>query len=385
MGSLEYDLRHGVHGCNQLLRTARLLVSPRAGSTRRRLLDEHTIPPGRAWGPGPWLVVDFHTTHPDGQQGRRSYALIAYFLRTGYRVAIIANRGFVGNIDRKLKRLLLEHPLVALPDLDSFGGSGATLLTDRPLSTFPSGVQRQIVVKTSGRYQPARGERAFPFTLHPSALHLETDTDLERLREMPRPWRLFFGGACSQGSYDTHWIRREFGKVPRSRVLEIISEELPTIAPSSPEEVHDLLTGEAPGLVWVPESAASIPPEKWLEVLAHAAVFPAAPGVSYPMCHNIIEAMAVATVPLTEYPEQFDPALRHGENCLVYSGEKDLRSRVSEIAVMTPDVLSKMGRAAAEYYDRHIAPDGFIRSLECDPRSTITLHIKGYERPPVDS
>jgi hypothetical protein len=223
---------------------------------------------------------------------------------------------------------------------------------------------------------------AFPFALHPTTLHLGMDSDLARLREIPRRWRVFFGGACSEASYDTHWIRREFRMVPRSRVLEIISEELPTLTPVSADEVEELLAREFPGFVWPPESAA-IPPERWLEVVAHAAVFAAAPGVSYPMCHNIIEAMAVGTVPLTEYPEQFDPPLRHGENCLAYSGESELRSRIREIEQMTPTGLTSLGRAAAEYYDAHIAPEAFVRSLEADPRPTFVLHLKGYERPPV--
>lgn len=384
MRSLEYGLRHGLKNLNQVTRTIRLHLSPRAVSTRRQFLRERALTGDQLWDPGPWVVVDLHTTRPDGQQGRRSYALIAYFLRADYQVAIVANPGFVGNIDRKLKRLLLEKPIVALSGLDDFHGSDAVLLTDRRRRKLPGAFRRQIVVKTSGPYRTAHGERAFPFTLHPSTLHLELDTDLERLRELPRRWRLFFSGACSQDSYDTHWIRREFGMVPRSRVLEIISNEMPTVAPRSSGEVNDLLSKEVPGFVWVPESAAAIPQERWLEVVAHAAVFAAAPGVSYPMCHNIIEAMAVGTVPLTEYPEQFDPPLRHGENCLIYSGEDELRSQIREVAGMEPAELAALGRAAADYYDHHLAPKPFIRSLEADPRPNLVLHIKGYERPPAD-
>ena len=383
MGSLEYDLRHGLKNLDQMLRTARLRLSSRSVSVTRQLLEEHPAPADHEWGPGPWLVVDLHTTRPDGQQGRRSYALIAYFVRAGYRVGMVANRGFIGNIDRKLKRLLLEHPMVVIDEVDAFGGGDATLLTDRSRRTLPEGFERQIAVKTSGPFEPARGEVAFPFTLHPTTLHLGMDSDLERLREIPRRWRVFFSGVCSKASYDTHWIRREFGMVPRSRVLEILSEELPTEVPTSADEVENLLTREVPGFVWPPESAAAIPPERWLEVVAHAAVFAAAPGVSYPMCHNIIEAMAVGTVPLTEYPEQFDPPLRHRENCLVYRGEDELRCRTREIAGMAPAQLAALGQAAADYYDHHIAPEAFIRGLEADPRPTVVLHLKGYERPPA--
>lgn len=85
MGSLEYDLRHGLKNLDQMLRTVRLRLSSRSASLTRQLLEKYAMPPGQDWGPGPWLVVDLHTTRPDGQQGRRSYALIAYFLRAGWR------------------------------------------------------------------------------------------------------------------------------------------------------------------------------------------------------------------------------------------------------------------------------------------------------------
>jgi len=388
MRSFEYDLRHGIKNLGHVLRTLRLHLSPGAAEVQRRLLEERSLPKDRGWGSGPWLVVDLHTTRSDGQQGRRSFALITYFARVGYEVVIVANRGFVGNIDRKLKGLLLEQPMIVIPRLETFGGSDAVLLTDRPRSSLPHGFQRQIVLKTSGRFEPSTGELAFPFTLHPSALHHNLDQQLDRLRDLQKHWRLFFSGACSAGFYETHWIGREFKMVPRSRVLEIIRHELPpeqTVTPSSSTEVEGLLSQDVMGFVWVPDSIDAIPSSKWLEVLARAVVFPAAPGVSYPMCHNIIEAMAVGTVPLTEYPEHFDPPLRHGENCFVYTGESGLRSRVREIMRMEADELGELSSAAAEYYDRHISPGAFVRRLEADPRQMVVLHIKGYERPPTDA
>lgn len=386
MKSFEYNLWHGIKNAGKRLRTVRLYLSPRAVATRRRLLDERSIPRGQAWDSGPWVVVDLHTTLPDGQQGRRSYALITYFLQAGYRIAIVANHGFVGNIDRRLKGLLLEHPFVVIPHLEAFAGVDAVLITDRAHEKPPHRFHRQIVVKTSGFFEPSRGEIAFPFTLFPRVLHLGMDHEFGRLRGLHRRWRLFFGGDYLYRDYNTHWIRREFGKVPRRQALEIIRDELPgdrTVRPSSKAEIESLLERDVPGFVWFPEPTGATHPAEWLEVLAHAAVFAAVPGVSYPVSHNIVEAMAVGTVPLTEYPEQFDPPLRHGEDCIVYAGADGLRSRVAEVVSMSPETLAEMGRAAAGYYDRHIAPEAFIRSLEADPRPTVVLHLKGYERPPV--
>ena len=42
-----------------------------------------------------------------------------------------------------------------------------------------------------------------------------------------------------------------------------------------------------------------------------------------PMCHNIIESMAVGVIPITNYPEWFDPDLEHMKNCIVFDDQKD--------------------------------------------------------------
>jgi hypothetical protein len=331
-------------------------------------------------------VFDLCTTHVDGQQGRRVYPLPVFFSRAGYNVAMVANRGFVGNIDRKLKGLLLSQPITMIPSLDSFAGSDALLVTQTGTTTLPVGFRKQLVIKTSGALDPSRGELAFPFTLHPLLFHTEDDLRLDGYRRIPRRWRLFFAGACEARFYDTHWIRRNFDMVPRSRVVEIIGRELPgdlTLEIESVAGLEVALEREHTGFVVArgKENTIRIPPDRWLEVLAHASVFVAAPGVSYPMCHNIIEAMAVGTVPLTEYPEQFDPPLSHGENSLLYSGEDELVSRVREIVGATPEWLAALSRGAAEYYDRHLSPQGFINRIEADPRTTIVVHLKAYERP----
>jgi hypothetical protein len=261
------------------------------------------------------------------------------------------------------------------------------LLTDRPRQQLPRGFKQQVVVKSSGPLRRSRGEVALPFGLHPDALRGTPDEELHRLREVPRRWRLFFSGACSARYYDTHWIRREFGKMPRSEALEVIQDELPenrTVTPNSWSELEALLDEHVPGFVWVPGATSVIPTTSWLEVLARAEVFLAAPGVSYPMCHNVVEAMSVGVVPLIEYPEQFDPPLRHGQECLVFAGEEQLRHRVGEIMRMPPSELAALGRTAAEYYDRHLSPEGFVGQLEADPRTTLVLHVKGHERPVAD-
>ena len=381
-----FDLLHRFKDLEAWVRTLKLAAHPNTTRVRRRILGSREHPSGRRDFQGRWAVFDLHTTHVDGQQGRRVYPLPVFFLRAGYSVAMVANRGFVGNIDRKLKALLLSQPITMIPALDSFTGSDALLVTQRARTKVPAGFRKQLVIKTSGVFDPSGGDLAFPYTLHPDCFHAEDDLELDRYRAIPKRWRLFFSGACENRYYDTNWIRRDFGKVPRSRVIEIIGRELEgdlTLDLSSAADLETNLRSEHGGFVVArrSENLIPIPPDRWLEALAHASVFVAAPGVSYPMCHNIVEAMAVGTVPLTEYPEHFDPPLTHGKNCLAYAGEEGLVSRVRETVEARPEELAAWSRGAADYYDRFLSPGGFVGRIEADPRPTIFVHLKAHERP----
>src|SRR5260370_10572567 len=70
---------------------------------------------------------------------------------------------------------------------------------------------------------------------------------------------------------------------------------------------------------------------EWLKTLSRCEVFLAPPGISMPQCHNIIEAMAVGCIPLTNYIEWLSPPLTDGVNCFQFRDENDLRKRVFEI------------------------------------------------------
>ena len=86
--------------------------------------------------------------------------------------------------------------------------------------------------------------------------------------------------------------------------------------------------------ILVDAARARIPTSRWLPTIAATDFLVCAPGMAMPMSHNIIEALGVGTIPLTNYPEWFLPALENGVNCLVFRDTDDLIERVDEILRM---------------------------------------------------
>src|SRR3990167_5062911 len=59
--------------------------------------------------------------------------------------------------------------------------------------------------------------------------------------------------------------------------------------------------------------------------------FLAPPGVQMPLCHNIIEAIAVGTIPFTNYYNWFEVPLEDGKNCIAFNDEKELLQRLLDL------------------------------------------------------
>ena len=107
-----------------------------------------------------------------------------------------------------------------------------------------------------------------------------------------------------------------------------------------------------------------IDPKDWLPDLSKADFFICPPGYVMPMCHNVIEAMAVGTIPIINYPEWFNPDLRHMENCIVFGDRDDLVKKINEVLDMGSQQVAEMRDRVIDYYENHLKPRKFINDIE---------------------
>jgi hypothetical protein len=111
----------------------------------------------------------------------------------------------------------------------------------------------------------------------------------------------------------------------------------------------------------------------WLDTLARSDFFLSPPGIVMPMCHNIIEAMAVGTIPITNYPEWMRPNLVHMQNCIVFDDEADLIRKMQLALSLNESEIARMRANVIDYYRKHLDPRSFVRGLEARPERDITV------------
>lgn len=363
------------HQLDGTLQRYKSLVYPQRYLEYRRWLRQQNraIPLDR-----PIVVLDFRDSRIDGPQGRRFYSLFVFFIRAGFYPVLRENYLVLGNIQDKHKKLCLSENFSVLLDERELP-QDYLLVTDKWFSGLARKAKKVITVNYQPDYKTSDTCFPMPFPMFPPLYAAQQDLHLSSYRQQPRQWQIFFGGDAERGKYNKKSIRKIYEKLSRAQLLDSLAQIL--VADNIIELQNDAARQLAEkkqhaGLVVMNTRQCKVTPEEWLGTLARAHFFLACPGVRYPMSHNVIEALAVGCVPITQYPEMFFPPLEDGKNCLSFSNETELKTAIIKATTMNESTLAAMSLAATEYYETYLAPTASIRRLlNHSPADRISLRL----------
>ena len=177
----------------------------------------------------------------------------------------------------------------------------------------------------------------------------------------PRSSVLFIGNS-EPGTYSKIDQDGVFDVVGRVRLRQLLSQSGLSRELRQGEGLSDAENGR---VLLVDSSQHPIPMDRFRPEVAGFGFFLCAPGVFMPLCHNLVEAMSVGTIPLIQrsYAELLDPVLEHGRNAIVFDGEADLVERIEEALAMDPARIAEMRRAVLEYYESHLSPRAVVARI----------------------
>lgn len=221
---------------------------------------------------------------------------------------------------------------------------------------------------------PQPTDAFLPYPMFLKFYPLQQHKRLPQFRANSRPVRaLFAGGEGEAYRANGKPIFEADPMLDRCQVLRVV-DSLPTehkIEFSTLEAFTDLESASK----FVRLKGLRIDEGKWLDTLSLTNFFLCPPGVSMPMCHNIIEALAVGTIPITNYPNSFPVPLEHGVNCLSFKTEDELKEAIVAALSMDSTEVKRMREAAAIYYDTHCSIHAFHKTLEALPTHGATLYV----------
>lgn len=307
------------------------------------------------------------------EQGRLLFSLLHVFSKAGYQIKL-SNNLHDKQLDKygQLVYSLDGFELVDTPPDNPEGWLYLYDKEDRAIGGRPWAKKAQVRFDLFAPFWFSN-PMIMPFPMHP--LQADTSTgQLDECRSANRKMRVFFSGDTHQ--YRRTWVRYPSPKLPRLPIVNAVMEDLgnDVLVISDPDVLKELRNGAYTNkCVMTASSDVRIEPNDWLGTIAMADFFLSPPGIVMPMCHNIIEAMAVGSIPITNYPEWLDPHLKHMENCIVFDDRDDLIAKMKQVLEMAPEEIARLRSNVIDYYNAYMRPDTFIRRLEASADREIPI------------
>ncbi|WP_372717979.1 hypothetical protein [Novipirellula sp.] len=298
------------------------------------------------------IALDLYTDQMLFDCGRHFASLAHHSREIGSPFLVRGSRLLLASVARKIHgaEMLAEgHATWLGPDEPL--PSEAVALCDVPISqaTRLGMGSRQIEMMIGRDILPQRP--VMPYPMHPATLrHSDTASRIALRSEFAREAILFAGSQKSK--YGHQKMNQSFGVLSRLHILEVLREFVSENA-AIPIRLQD--SAETP-----------IASSQWLPFLAQHRFFVCCPGAAQPMCHNLIEAMSVGTIPLIEYGDRLRPELCDGENAICFRGADGLRDAIDRIHQLSASQLDDMSRSAATFYDKHLCGKTFLAAVRDD-------------------
>lgn len=232
----------------------------------------------------------------------------------------------------------------------------ALVLSDEP--TSDSSHLTMMIGRDIDRQIPV-----MPYPMHPATLPHADATSLLALRASGPREPIFFAGN-QKPKYGDARMQRNFRLLSRLEILGTLAAEFPLrVRASIPSSAPADSDSRQRPIVISDSRIDKIRAADWLPTLAKTQFFICCPGSSQPVCHNLVEAMSVGTIPIIEYGDRVTPELCDGENAICFRGRKGLIDAIERIESLTPNQISTLSSSAASFYDQHLCCTKFLRQL----------------------
>ena len=303
------------------------------------------------------IWFDFHSPKLLFDGARHFNSLALQLVDMGHPVVVIDRNRLALRLARKLHgRAVIQCPSVFFAKSTQSPPPGSTVITDS-LSSEASCFSIRVSIGAT----PVAGASVYPFPVHPTVRSSLTPAQLARGRSRDQRARLFFSGN-QKSRYAKSDLSTQFSACNRIDLLGHLRAKFGGLCETLqqwPKQANS---------VWRPimlgdSRRVSIHPTQWLDALSHFDFFIGCPGVDHPMCHNLIEAMSVGTIPVLEHGHCFCPHLVDGVNAILFSGLDGFEDAVQRVLAMDDSTIRRLRRGVVEYYDAHLDSEKYLRRL----------------------
>jgi hypothetical protein len=240
------------------------------------------------------------------------------------------------------------------------------IVTQRPQ---PGTTCKQVVIAIDDFGDPPPGALVMPYFCHPWVYEKRIHERFPALRTLPKQQRVTFIGTAVPWAYPT--LAGFPDLLPRAEVIEAAVAALPgqTTVLRSREALRGYSLGSSDLLLVLNECTEDnldkhvLTLPGYLDIVARSWCFIAPPGCSMPFAHNLIEAMAVGSIPIVNYGHLLRPPLEDGRNCFAFQSAEDLADVLRRVTRAEERDLERMRQETLSYYRDVLSTQSFGTAL----------------------
>lgn len=319
------------------------------------------------------LLVDFKNPN---LYHRFFYLLLKFYKISGYQIIYPMNFAKLRNLrngDPYLALILKEENLLTIKNTKR--KSNFIRISDEQ---FSADYFRNYFLENNSE------KNAFhiPMSFHPLMYHKDiwnekASTTTNRINS------LFCYGNFDDKAY-LEIERTGFGLINRRKLYELFQKQSNFYLIKNKEHLKQIIAEKPIGkYIFAEKYVYPLPMEEVQNTLSEFRFFLCCPGVVMPLCHNVIEAMAVGTIPLIqrEYAHVMYPHLKHGKNAVIFENSDDLKDILENKLFTTSEIDFKiMSENVLQYYRDFLSPKSVVESINRNIKSGATIYLNAEHR-----
>jgi hypothetical protein len=219
-----------------------------------------------------------------------------------------------------------------------------------------------IQIKPQYYSLPPADHRLFvPYFAHPQFYSTGLHDVVGGMRGRERNIRVFFAGSVSSSAYSEKF---RFPILSRDKVLSHVIANFESaiktgVGENGSRPIYIVSTSDTRDTV----EKHKLSMRDYMDAMSRSVFFICPPGYLMPHAHNLIEAMSVGTIPITNYHSYMRPTLTPDGNCLAFSTVEELQGVINRALCMPAGEIQRLRDGVISYYDEHLKPENFGQKL----------------------
>ena len=319
------------------------------------------------------LLVDFKNPN---LYHRFFYLLLKFYQLSGYQIIYpmsFAKFRNLRNGDPYLAFLLKEDNLLSIKDREP--NSNFVRITDEQFSAdyFLNYFFEDNVEKNAFH---------IPMSFHPLMYHKNLWNKNLRIQKN-RINSIFCYGNFDDKAY-LEIERTGFKVINRRKLYEFFQQQSEFYLIKNQENLTDILSEKPIGkYIFAEKYVYPLPMEEVQTTLSEFRFFLCCPGVVMPLCHNVIEAMSVGTIPIIEreYAQVMYPQLQKGKNAIIFENIDDLKDILDkQLFNISEGDFKIMSDNVLQYYQDFLSPESVVENINQNLNRGARIYLNAEHR-----